>query len=121
MRAKATTARAMSLSDRLLRLRLVVFGSLGAVGAFGVCLAQINGIDLNTPIVKTTFYCFLGTLALSILLWLIDSHALRESASELTHRRYRFAADFLALMSIRHLFPLVITIASYGLVPHGRA
>jgi hypothetical protein len=33
----------MSLSDRLSRLRLVVFGSLGALGAFGVCLAQING------------------------------------------------------------------------------
>jgi PAP2 superfamily protein len=54
----------MSLSDRLSRLRLVVFGSLGAVGAFGVCLAQINGIGLNTPIVRTTFYCFLGTLSL---------------------------------------------------------
>ena len=110
----------MSLSDRLSRLRLVVFGSLGAVGAFGVCLAQINGISLNTPIVRTTFCCFLGTLSLAILLWLIDVYALRES-SERTRRRYRIAADVLALASIRHLFPLVITVASYGLVPHGLA
>jgi len=111
----------MSLSDRLIRLRLVVFGSLGAVGAFGFCLAQINGIGLNTPIVRTTFYCFLGTLSLSILLWLIDAYALRESESERTHRRYRLAADFLALASIRHLFPLAMTLASYGLVPHSLA
>jgi PAP2 superfamily len=111
----------MSLSDRLIRLRLIVFGSLGAVGAFGVCLAQINGIGLNTPIVRTTFYCFLGTLSLSILLWLIDAYALRESASERTHLRYRVAADFLALASIRHLFPLAMTVGSYGLVPHSLA
>src|SRR5262245_50012022 len=121
MRAKATTARAMSLSDRLARLRLVVFGSLGAVGAFGVCLAQINGMGLNTPIVRTTFFRFLGTLSLSVLLWSIESYALRESASERTRRLYRFAADFLALMSIQTLFPLVVTIASYGLVPHSLA
>ena len=111
----------MSLSDRLARLRLVVFGSLGAIGALGICLAQINGMDLNTPIVRTTFYCLLGTLSVSMLLLLIDTYALRESASERTHRRYRFTADFLALMSIRHLFTLVMTIASYGLVPHSLA
>jgi PAP2 superfamily len=111
----------MSPSERLSRLRLVVFASLGAMGGFGVCLAQINGIGLNTPIVRTTFYCFLGTLSLSILLWSIDTYALRESASERTRRRYRFAADFLALASLRHLFPLVMTVASYGLVPHSFA
>src|SRR5438128_10537727 len=111
----------MSLSDRLSRLRLVVFGSLGAVGAFGVCLAQINGIGLNTPIVRTTLSLCLGTLSQCSMLWLIDSYALRESASERTRRRYRFAADFLALASIRHLFPLVMTVASYGLVPHSLA
>jgi len=111
----------MSLSDRLSRLRLVVFGSLAAVGTFGFCLAQINGMDLNTPIVRTTLYRFVGTLSLSILLWAIDTYALPESASERTHRRYRLAADFLALMSIQPLFPLVMTVASYGLVPHGLA
>jgi len=111
----------MSRSDRLIRLRLVVFGSLGAVGVFGFCLARINGIGLNTPIVRTTFYCLLGTLSLAILLWLIDAYALPESASERTHLRYRLAADFLALASIRHLFPLAMTLASYGLVPHSLA
>ena len=111
----------MNLSDRLSRLRLVVFGSLGVVGAFGVCLAQINGIGLNTPIVRTSLYRFLGTLSLSILLWLIGTYALRESASERTRRLYSFAADFLAVMSIQPLFPLVMTVASYGLVPHSLA
>jgi PAP2 superfamily protein len=111
----------MSFSDRLARLRLVVFGSLIAVGTLGVFLAQINGIDLNTPIVRRTFYCFLGTLSLSVLLLVIDVYGLRESAPERTRRRYRFAADLLALMSIRHLFTLAITFASYGLVPHGLA
>src|SRR5262245_15451081 len=111
----------MNRSDRLIRLRLVVFGSLGAVGVFGVFLAQINGIGLNTPIVRTTLCCFLGTLSLAILLWSIDAYALPESASERTRLRYRLAADFLALASIRHLFPLAMTLASYGLVPHSLA
>ena len=111
----------MSLSARLVRLRIVVFGCLGAIGVLGFCLAQINGMRLNTPIVMTTFYCFLGTLSLSILLWLIVTYALGESASERTRHWYRFGADALALMSIRHLFPLTMTVASYGLVPHSLA
>ena len=111
----------MSSSARLVRLRIVVFGCLSATGALGFCLAQINGIRLNTPVVRTTFYCFLGTISLSMLLWLIDTHYLGESASARTRRWYRFGADLLALMSIRQLFPLAMTVASYGLVPHSLA
>jgi len=30
-----------------------------------LCLAQLDGIRLTTPIVRTTFYCFLGALSMS--------------------------------------------------------
>jgi hypothetical protein len=109
----------MSLFDQLARLRITVFGCLGAVGLLGLCLAQVNRIELNTPIVRTTFYCFLGALSLSVLLLLTDTYVLGEAVSERTRGLYRFGADFLALVSIRHLFPLAMTVASYGLVPHG--
>jgi len=111
----------MSLSDRLVRLRVVVFRRLGAVEALGFCLAQINGIRLNTPIVRTTVYCFLGHAIAVNRAWLTKTYALGASASERTPRWFEFAADFLALMLIRHLFPLAMTVASYWLVPHSIA
>src|SRR5712691_5088505 len=54
----------MTRSDRLVRLRIVVFGCLGVVGVLGYGLAQINGMGLNTSIVRTTFSCFVGALSL---------------------------------------------------------
>jgi hypothetical protein len=108
----------MNVSDAVVRLRIAVFGCLATVGVLGLWLAGVDGIRLNTPIVRTTLYCFLGALSMSALVWLIGTYGLAESASERTRGRYRFAADFLALVSIRHLFPLVMTLASYGLIPH---
>jgi len=58
----------VSLFDHLARLRIGVFGCLGAGGLLGLCLAQVDGIGMTTPIVRTTFYCFLGALSMSIRL-----------------------------------------------------
>jgi hypothetical protein len=58
----------VSLFDQLARLRIAVFGCLGAGGLLGLCLARLDRIGLTTPIVRTTFYCFLGALSMSIRL-----------------------------------------------------
>lgn len=111
----------MTRAARLIRLRLTVFGCLGAVALLGGGLAHVGAIGLNTPIVRTTFLCFVATLSLSAILWSIATRASGASMTARARRRYRFAADFLALVSVRHLFPLAMTVASYALVPHSLA
>jgi hypothetical protein len=85
----------MNVSDAVVRLRIAVFGCLAAVGVMGLWLAGVDGIRVNTPIVRTTLYCFLGALSMSALVWLIGTYGLPESESERTRRRYRFGADFI--------------------------
>ena len=63
--------------DSVVRLRMAVFGCLSAAGMLGLWLTWIGGVQLNTPIVRTTFYFFLGALSLSALFWLIGRYVLR--------------------------------------------
>jgi hypothetical protein len=109
----------MNLAHGVARLRIVVFGCLCSIGVVGFCLTQLNGIGLNTPIVRSTLCYVLGALSLSALLWLPSIHGLKGAASERRRVWYRLGADALALVSVKYLAPLVITVASYGVVPHG--
>ena len=103
-----------------MRLQTLVFGCLAVIGGVGIWLLRINGTVLSTPVVRITLACFIGALSLAGVLWLMSIVPSGSSPGR-RHAWYRLGAGILALCSLRYLFPLVMTLASYGLVPHSLA
>jgi len=100
--------------------RIAVFGCLGAVGLLGFCWRRsMNRAEYADR--EDDILCFLGrTITIDPI---VDHRHSRLGRIGIRTQTwwYRFAADFLALVSIRHLFLLTMTVASYGLVPHSLA
>lgn len=104
---------------RVGRLRAICFGTMAIVGLFDLSIAPFTQVVLNTDAVRTSVAGIVAGLGTVGALLVLLHFARRDGASERVQWWLAFIADLFALLAMKHLMPLAITVATYVVAPYG--